>query len=152
MTGIESIGSVLMSVKTATEIAKLLKDSSSSLEQAEAKLKLAELVSSLADAKLEIAEIQEVIFEKDRKIKELEEAQSLIEKMIWDDPVYIQETENGAKEAFCPQCYDNSKKAIRLQTYDRGHWHCMTCEKDFFGKNYNSGASYTANTDYDPFA
>ena len=44
------------------------------------KIKLADLVSSLADAKLEAAKIQDLLLEKNRRIKELEEAQVL--KMV----------------------------------------------------------------------
>ena len=58
MAEIATIGAILTSVKTATEIAKMLKDSDLSLENAEMKLKLAELVSSLTDAKLEAVKIQ----------------------------------------------------------------------------------------------
>ena len=152
MPDIATISSILGSVKTATEIAKLLKDSNLSLEQAETKLKLAELISSLADAKLEIAEIKEIILEKDKKINELQEAQQLSKKMMWRDAVYFQENEHGEEGPFCPQCYDNSKKVIRLQTYEAGHWHCMTCDKSFFGKSYNPRRSIAADTDFDPFA
>ncbi len=45
---IAAIGSLLSSLKTATDIAKFIKDSDVSLEKAETKLKLAELVSALA--------------------------------------------------------------------------------------------------------
>ena len=65
MTEISTISAILGSVKTATEIAKLIKDSYFSLEKAEMKLKLAELISALADAKIEISEIQELILQKE---------------------------------------------------------------------------------------
>ena len=73
MADIAAIASILGSVKTATEIAKLLKDSDLSLEKAEMKLKLADLISALADARIETAEIQSLIAEKDEKIKQLQE-------------------------------------------------------------------------------
>ncbi len=70
---ITSITAFIGSIKTATEIAKTIKDAGTTLEQAEAKFKMAELISLLADAKIQAAEIQEVILEKDKRIKELEE-------------------------------------------------------------------------------
>ena len=88
MPDVATINSILTSVKTASEIAKLLKDSDISLEKAETKLKLADLVSSLADVKLEAAKIQDLLLEKDRRIKKLEEAQVLHSKhskMVWCD-------------------------------------------------------------------
>ncbi len=128
------ISSILTSIKTATEIAKLLKDSELSLEKAEIKLKLSELVNALADAKLQIAEIQELLIEKDKKIKELQRTLKQHGKMVWRDPVYYMQTEAGEEGPFCPQCYDSEKKVIRLQTYDEGLWHCETCNKTFFSE------------------
>jgi len=139
MAEIATIGAILTSVKTATEIAKMLKDSDLSLEKAEMKLKLAELVSSLADVKLEAAKIQELLLEKDRLIRDLKDTQSLKEKLTWRAPVYYLLTQNGEEGPFCPQCYDNNQKIIRLQTYERDCWYCMTCVKTFYSQNYSPG-------------
>lgn len=152
MPDIATIGAILNSVKAATEIAKFLKDTDISLEKAEAKLKLAELVSALADTKLEIAEIQELLIEKDKKIKELQYALTQHEKMVWRDPVYYMQTKDGEKGPFCPQCYDSKRKAIRLQTYEKGCWHCETCNKTFYSQSYDPSGPTKADTDYDPFA
>jgi hypothetical protein len=53
MVDIAILGSALGSIKTATDIAKLIKNSGTSLEKAEVKLQVAELISSLADIKME---------------------------------------------------------------------------------------------------
>ena len=151
MVDISTVGAILTSVKTATEIAKMLKDSDLSLEKAEIKLKLADLVVSLADAKMEAADIQELILAKDSRIRELEEAQALHLKMEWREPVYYQKNESGEESSFCPQCYDSERKAIRLQIWDQSHWHCMTCKNDFFGKNHASPSPEIA-PDYDPYS
>ena len=76
-----SVSAVLGSIKTATEIAKILKESNVSLEKAEFKLKLAELISSLADAKIEMSEIQQLLVEKDSKIRKLNERLSIKDKL-----------------------------------------------------------------------
>lgn len=136
MADMVTIGAVLSSVKTATEIARMLKDSDLSLEKAEVKLKLAELVSALADAKLEAAQVQELLLEKDRRIKELETTRDFSEKLVWKDPVYVLPKGN-VEEPFCPQCHDSSQKAIRLQTPEPGHWECMTCKNHFFSQSYD---------------
>ena len=54
-----AVSTLLGSIKTATEIAKLIKDSDVSLEKAETKLKLAELISALADAKIKVTAVQQ---------------------------------------------------------------------------------------------
>lgn len=68
---IASISAALAGIKSATEIAKIIKDSGASLEQAEIRLKLADLISALADAKIEIANIREVVSDKESEIKDL---------------------------------------------------------------------------------
>lgn len=152
MPDLVTISSFLGSLKTATEIAKWLKDSTVTIEQAETKLKLAELIGALADAKLEVAEIQELLLEKDKRIKELEDFQEIRNKMIWRDSVYYQKSDEGEDGPYCPQCYDSNKKVIRLQNYGTGHWHCMTCDKSFYSNTYKSSGSSVARTDYDPFS
>lgn len=137
MPDMSTISSILSSIKIATEIAKLLKNSNVSFEKAEIKLKLADLVGALADAKLKIAEIQEALIEKDNKIKELQYVISCHSDMVWRDPVYYMQTEKGERGPFCPQCYDNRGKVIRLQTLERGCWRCETCNKTFISQDYN---------------
>jgi hypothetical protein len=66
-----SVSTLLGSIKTATEIAKLIKDSDVSLEKAETKLKLAELISALADAKIEVMEVQQALLDKDAEVRGL---------------------------------------------------------------------------------
>jgi hypothetical protein len=61
MPAIASIAAILSSIKTATDIAKFLRESDLSLQRAELKLKLADLVSALAEAKIELTEIQETL-------------------------------------------------------------------------------------------
>ena len=65
------IGTALTSLKTATDLAKIIKDSGNTLEQAEVNFKLAELVGALAEAKLELASIQEVLASKEKQINQL---------------------------------------------------------------------------------
>ncbi|XQF94157.1 hypothetical protein ACOBV9_23035 (plasmid) [Pseudoalteromonas espejiana] len=48
MPDIASIGAALASIKATTDIAKLIKESGTSLEQAEVKLQIWNLISSLA--------------------------------------------------------------------------------------------------------
>jgi ribosomal protein L37AE/L43A len=152
MPDIATISSILTSLKAATEIAKFLKDTDISLEKAETKLKLAELVSALAETKSEIAEIQELLIEKDKKINELQYALTQHERMVWRDSVYYMQTEDGEEGPYCPQCYDSERKVIRLQTYEKGCWHCQTCDKTFFSNTYYPSGPNKADTDYDPFA
>ena len=88
MADITAISQVLSSIKTATDIVKLFRETNISWEKAETKLKLAELVQALADAKLEIAEVHNLLLEKDKMIKILEETLHTKKNVVWESPWY----------------------------------------------------------------
>lgn len=54
---IAELSAALSSLKTAAELARTVRDIGLGLEQAEYKLKLAELIEKLADAKMDIASV-----------------------------------------------------------------------------------------------
>jgi hypothetical protein len=141
---IATISTVLTSVKTATEIAKLIKNSTTSLEEAEIKLKFADLISALADVKIEIAEIQEILITKDNEIKKLKEKQKLKESIIFEERWYFTENENNENNErtgpFCQRCYDDNEKLVRLQKHHNAafsgapasDWYqCTVCQTIF---------------------
>lgn len=135
---IPTIAAVLTSIKSATDIAKLLKETDLSLEKAEVRLKLADLIGTLADAKMEIADVQDLLREKDTKIRELEEALKVKATLKYEAPYYWL-IQSGEKDGpFCQQCYDNEGKVIRLQGGGNGIWHCKTCKQIFNDKTYRS--------------
>lgn len=123
-----SIGTALASIKTAADLAKIIKDSSSSLEQAEVKFKLAELVGALAEAKMDIASIQEVLIKKDEELSSLQAQLEIKGKIIWEKPYYFLVEGTSKEGPYCPTCYDNNKKLIRLQDQTNGIWGCQVCK------------------------
>lgn len=132
-----SISAALASIKAATEIAKLIKSSDISLERAESKLKLAELLEALADAKIEITEIQQLVLDKDLQIRSLQEQLSVKDRLQWEAPCYWLADGDSKDGPFCPNCYDTEKKLVRLQTYsDNGYWDCTSCKNSFRDKAY----------------
>lgn len=146
-----SISTILGSLKTATEIAKLIKDSDLSLEKAETKLKLAELITALADAKIEVADIQQAIVEKDTLIKALEEKLSTKQKLKWEKPYYWLSDENSKDGPYCQHCYDKNKALIRLQGNVEGYWECKVCKNNYTDSNYSPFIGSVSRDDYDPY-
>jgi len=125
------------SVKSAIEIAKLLKDSADSFDKAEVKLQLAELIGSLADAKMQIAEIQEALLESDREKKELLNKLNLKENLVYEKPYYWKKTTEQEKEGpYCQLFYDKDQKLIRLQDWGNGEWNCQSCKTHVTDSNY----------------
>ena len=134
---ISTIAAVLGSIKSATDIAKLLMEADLCLEKAKVKLKLADLINTLADAKIEIAGVQDLLREKDTKIRELEEALAVKAKLAYEAPYYWLVKGKKKDGPFCQQCYDATRKLIRLQSRERaGSWECKTCGKLFEYKTY----------------
>jgi ribosomal protein L37AE/L43A len=134
---IPTIAAVLTSIKSATEIAKLLKETDLSLEKAEVKLKLADLISTLADAKMEIAGVQDLLREKETKIRELEEVLALRADLEYEAPYYWRINEGKKDGPFCQQCYDADDKLIRLQEKrTKGAWDCKRCGKHFYDEQH----------------
>ncbi len=131
------IGTALTSLKTATDLAKIIKDSGNTLEQAEVNFKLAELVGALAEAKLELASIQEVLASKEKQINKLKSEMDVKSNLQWERPYYFLKDGDSKEGPFCQKCYDTDSKLIRLQERDQGSWCCHTCTGYYTDKNYN---------------
>src|ERR1043165_2655860 len=110
MTDIATISTFLSSIRTATEIAKAIKSADVSLEKAETKLKMAELIESLADAKMQAAEIQEVIQEKDNKIAELEKAMKIKDSLSFENNYYWVIKGEEKEGPYCTHCWDKESR------------------------------------------
>lgn len=139
MNEIAAVQAALSSLKAATDIVQILKASTTSLKDAEAKFKLAELLSALADAKVELAQVQETIVQKDRMIRELNDQLAFKANMKFDAPYYWNVAEGGDRDGpFCQPCWDEKKLAVRLYggASDDGHWVCKVCNKQFRDSSY----------------
>jgi hypothetical protein len=116
MPDITTIATVLSSLKTATDIAKFLRESDLSIERAELKLKLADLISALAETKMELAELQEAISGKDKRIAELEEAFESKDSLVRKGDAMYAKDDSGKPTgvAFCLRCWDTEHKQRQL--------------------------------------
>jgi len=147
---IAAISAVLGSIKIATDIAKLIKDSDISLEKAEIKLKLAELISALADAKIEMTQIQQALLDKDAELRKLQEQFVVKEKLKWEQPYYWIIDEKGKDGPYCQQCYDKNHELIRLQGDGEGFWECKACKNIYLDSTYKSFTDSGNKDNYDP--
>ena len=127
MIDIGTVSTAVSSVKTAMEITKLLKDSSNSFNEAEVKLKLSELMDSLADTRIQLAEIKNELLESEDEKKELQKQLDIRKELIFKAPYYWR-SEDGP---FCQICYDKNNQLILLKKYE-DEYHCLSC-KQFFG-------------------
>ena len=106
----------LSSVKIAMDIAKGIRESGISLEKAEVKLQLAELLSSLADAKISLVETQELLDAKDKEIKALTEALEIKAKLVRRHESYYQTGEDGEPtgDPCCSRCWEVDHRLVHL--------------------------------------
>lgn len=133
---IASVSAVLGSIKTATEIAKYIKDTDLSLEKAETNLKLADLIGALADAKLEVVGVQQTLAESEARIRDLEGQLEIRAKLKWIDPSYWLEAGAALDGPFCQQCYDTGRKLVRLQGSGDGYYQCKACQNSYVTQAY----------------
>lgn len=116
MADIAAIGAVLSSLKTATDIAKFIRESDLSLERAELKLKVADLVGALADVKLELVELQEEFAAKEQRIKALEGAFQAKDTLVrrYDAYYRVDLEGNPTGVPYCLRCWENDYKQRQL--------------------------------------
>lgn len=135
MVDITSVGAALTSIKTATDLAKLIKNSDLSLENAEVKLQMAELIGALAEAKIELADLQDEMKAKEDKIKQLEESFLLKEQVVrYRDAFYkIGDDGNAIGEPFCLNCWAVSQKLfpLHLEHGNRNTKVCSVCNTKY---------------------
>lgn len=139
MVDIASISTALASLKAATDIAKFLRGSDLSLEKAELKLKLADLVSALADAKIQVVEIQETLQEKDKRIMDLEDAFQSKDKLFRHFDAYYMANENGNPVGvpYCLRCWetDHKKRQLVYEAGDHSKRVCTSCGHKYNGRH-----------------
>ncbi|ARR51923.1 hypothetical protein ETN89_19875 (plasmid) [Photobacterium damselae subsp. damselae] len=104
MADIATISAALTSIKTAADLAKIIKDGDKTLEKAEIKYKLAELISALADAKMEIAEVRELVLSKDKELSALKDVLEQKKNMEWAEPYYFHVQDGQQDGPYCQQC------------------------------------------------
>jgi len=144
MTDLSSLAAALSALKTATDLAGIIRQSGVSLEQAEFKLKSAELITALADIKLQLADVQYTILERDKTIRELDAKLELKGKVTFKAPFCWLD---GDSSPHCQQCYEGDGKLVHLQGDDDGYWECKTCKRAYRSEpSRHSGARVARNT------
>lgn len=116
MADMATISAITGSVKVAIGIAQAIKDADVSLEKAELKIRMAELISALADTKIASAEIVETSRQKDAEIEKLRNLLKFKEKLIRVREAYFEVDESGKPmgDPYCSHCWETNSKAIHL--------------------------------------
>jgi hypothetical protein len=137
MAEIPLITATLAGVKHAIDIVRFLGESTTSLEQAEQKFKLAELTQSLAETMMQLAHIQIALIEKDQKIKEIEEAFQSKDLIIRVKDGYYEKDQDGHAigDPYCMHCWEGKHKKYHLYQSDKNMdiKICASCKTEYWG-------------------
>lgn len=130
-----TITAILGNLKVAIDIAKAIRASDVSIERAELKLRLAEMIGALADAKIEVIEVQESLAKKDKQLLELEAAFQSKDALVKHYDAYYAAGPNGGAigEPFCAHCWQVGHRKYSLandpkDTYVRV---CISCSHKY---------------------
>jgi hypothetical protein len=130
------ITAAIQAIKTALEIAKFLKDADLRMEKAEQKLKIVDLIATLADARASLAEFQDLVMEKDRQIEDLTQRIKTKGDLIRDDEAYYAKSENGDPigDPYCARCFETEGIAVHLATMpdNRIRCFCPACKTEYW--------------------
>ncbi len=116
MSDMTTIGAVVSSVKAAVEIAKTIKDLDAKVQQAELKLKIAELLGALADAKIAATELQDLLVKKEEEIAELRKSLAIKGDVVRSGDAYYMKGKTGAAtgDPYCARCWGVEGKLFQL--------------------------------------
>ncbi len=133
MADVTTVTTVLASLKTASEIANLLRSSDLSLEKAEMKLRLADLVGTLADARMQVADLQEAMSAQETRIAALQEAFRINGDMVKKlDAYYLRDGVAEVDGPFCLRCWEVDQQARHLTSAGVGYFMvCPACEAKY---------------------
>jgi|SRR5687767_7369476 len=135
-----SINAIATSLKTALDITKDLRDTETTFDRAESRLKLAELMVALADVKVQLASFQDELLTRDAKISALTAAIETKAKVVRrKDAIYLV-GEDGAPHGWdhCLRCWQTDhvlRGLVNSSDYNQ-RW-CPTCETPY--PNYAVG-------------
>ena len=130
MTDITTISALLTSIKTATDIAKIIKDTNHSYEMVDLKLQIVQLMDALLESKTVAMEIKEEIQEKEIEIKRLKEALQKREEVVKHGDAYFKKSDSGKPigDPFCLYCWEVEGQLVHLSNHIGGTY-CTKCGK-----------------------
>ncbi len=138
MTDIAAISAFITSIKNATDIVKVIREAGTTLEKAEVKLKLAELIEALAEAKIQASEVKELLQEKDSQIAELKKAFEMKESLVRAGDAYheINDASEPIGSPYCSHCWEVKHTAVHLSQIagSMGDWNCPACKNTYSRK------------------
>ena len=121
--GVET-AAVINSINHAMTLGKGLLALRDSYNSAEAKIQIAELMTTLANIQIEM-------IDKDKELRTLKEQLKIQGEMDFQTPFYFRHHDGKKSGPYCACCYDDQKKLVNLINYMKDWWECKVCENKF---------------------
>jgi exosome complex RNA-binding protein Csl4 len=112
------------------EIAKALRDIDRSMESAEYRSRIADLIDQLTDAKIALSEAKETIAEKDAEIRRLSDVQAAKVQTLRNKDGFNFGLVDGQVNPlpFCPTCEQEGKQ-VMFSELGSGTVYCSKCKR-----------------------
>jgi rubrerythrin len=132
-----AVSTAVASVKVATDIAKIIKDSTTSLEKAELNYKIADIIGALSDARVSLADANDSVKESEVEIQRLKELLSFKETLKHHKEAYYQINSKGDPKGrpYCQHCWEARKLPVHLVFENRRIAKCPACKNEY--QNFN---------------
>jgi hypothetical protein len=118
------IAILLQSITTSITIARAVAEAQTEFDRADLKLKMADVMTTLADAKIALSEIRTELHEKDQEIARLKEAESgryeLVEMPNKALVYAVRDSARGdqPKHYLCPTCFYKGQRLLMERRID----------------------------------
>ena len=120
---------IFATLKGATEIARVVIGASGTLDKADLKLRLADLVGELATARTQAADLQDTIRCLSEDLAEAREKLDFAGTMKYEAPYYFNVAGGQRDGPYCPACWEGrAKLAIHMYEWSPGSWTCNACK------------------------
>ena len=111
-----------------------------------------ELYQKIVDLSYEIFDIRDENLRLKEKISKLEKKESIEKELFFNGTYYQQKViideQEIIKGIFCPKCWDDEKKLMRLQGNKNDMWQCPKCKIFYYGDNYRNSQPRKAKVNY----
>lgn len=131
-----AIKTALDSLRTASDMVKILRSADASFEKAELKLKIADLAEALASARLAVLDAQEEIEELRTELASLRDQRTEEASVIKRDNVYYIRAGDQERGPFCPRCYEAEGTKMPVSELPPGfrdiaRFNCPNCKAHY---------------------
>jgi hypothetical protein len=128
-----TISAALSGLKRATEMVSALTRGDVTLEKAELKVKLADVLGELAEARTALVEAHEALEANEKEMQRLLGAVRLKDQVVRYGDAYFSKASNGSPtgDPYCTFCFESDGRLLHLTDRDRNHTRvCPGCKHE----------------------